>query len=166
MQQSSRIKFHTLVLKKIMYFLFSLICNRDFSYFELLIHAQNVVVFDDKLTLSVVGRSRKKIPSDRSKVITTLLKILQLIQILLVRIMQKKWNKIISALNAKGLTDKNISTSNFEIIPNYDNQNNNYKKIISHTALNSITLTTSANVNISSFIDLAINNGVNRVENI
>ena len=43
---------------------------------------------------------------------------------------------------------------------------NNYNKIISYTALNKIILTTSANVNISSFIDLAINNGANRIDGI
>lgn len=59
-----------------------------------------------------------------------------------------------------------MSTSNFEIRPNYDKQNNNYEKIISYTALNKITLTTSVNANISSFIDLAVKNGVNRVESI
>jgi uncharacterized protein len=74
--------------------------------------------------------------------------------------------KIISALNAKGLTSKNISTSNFEIRPNYDTQNNNYEKIISYTVLNGISSTASANANISSFIDIAVNNGANRVESI
>jgi uncharacterized protein len=49
---------------------------------------------------------------------------------------------------------------------NYDNQNNNYEKIISYTAINKIILTTSANANISSFIDLAVKNGVNLVESI
>jgi uncharacterized protein len=71
--------------------------------------------------------------------------------------------KIISVLNSKELTNKNISTLNFEIRSNCDDQNNNYEKIISYTALNKITLTTSANAYFS-FIDLAVKNGVNRVE--
>ncbi len=75
-------------------------------------------------------------------------------------------DKIISDLNAKGLTNKNISTTNFEISPNYDSQNNNYQKIISYTAINKITMTTSANSNISLFIDSAVNNGANRVQSI
>ena len=123
------------------------------------------MVFDDKPTLSVVGEAEKQIPSDRSK-ISLAVENTATDSNIARNNNAEKMDKIISALNAKGLTNKNISTSNFEIRPNYDNQNNNYKKIISHTALNSITLTTSANVNISSFIDLAINNGVNRVESI
>jgi uncharacterized protein YggE len=57
--------------------------------------------------------------------------------------------KIISVLNSKELTNKNISTLNFEIRSNCDDQNNNYEKIISYPALNKITLTTSANASIS-----------------
>ena len=64
----------------------------------------------------------------------------------------EKINKILSALETKGLNNKNISTARFEIRPNYDNQNNNNQKILSYTAINKILLTTSSNVNISSFL--------------
>ena len=75
-------------------------------------------------------------------------------------------NTIIDVLRQAGLTDENITTSNFQITPNYDYENSNYDRIISYTALNKIELKTSANANISKFIDLAVNNGANRVENI
>ena len=129
------------------------------------IHAQNFVLSDDKPTLSVIGEAEKQISSDQSK-ISLAVENTATDSNIARKDNAEKMGKIISALNTKGLTNKNISTSNFEIRPNYDNQNNNYEKIISYTALNKITLTTSANANISSFIDLAVKNGVNRVESI
>ncbi len=129
------------------------------------IHAQNFVLSDDKPTLSVIGEAEKQILSDQSK-ISLAVENTATDSNIARKDNAEKMGKIISALNTKGLTNKNISTSNFEIRPNYDNQNNNYEKIISYTALNKITLTTSANANISSFIDLAVKNGVNRVESI
>ena len=73
-------------------------------------------------------------------------------------------DKIISALKTSGLTNENMSTTNFEIKPNYDIANDNYNKIISYTATNKMLLTTSAHANISFYVDLAVNNGANRVE--
>ncbi len=78
----------------------------------------------------------------------------------------EKMNTIIDILRQAGLTDENITTSNFQITPNYDYENSNSDRIISYTALNKIELKTSASANISKFIDLAVNNGANRVENI
>ena len=75
-------------------------------------------------------------------------------------------NTMIDVLRQAGLTDENITTSNFQITPNYDYENSNYDRIISYTALNKVELKTSASANISKFIDLAVNNGANRVENI
>jgi uncharacterized protein YggE len=77
-----------------------------------------------------------------------------------------KMNTIVDVLRQAGLTDNNITTFNFQITPNYDYENSNYDRIISYTALNKIEIKTSTNVNISQFIDLAVNNGANRVENI
>ncbi len=77
-----------------------------------------------------------------------------------------KMNTIIDILRQAGLTDENITTSNFQITPNYDYENSNNDRIISYTALNKIELKTSASANISKFIDLAVNNGANRVDNI
>ncbi len=129
------------------------------------IHAQNFVLSDDKPTLSVIGEAEKQISSDQSK-ISLAVENTATDSNIARKDNAEKMGKIIPALNTKGLTNKNISTSNFEIRPNYDTQNNNYEKIISYTVLNKITLTTSANANISSFIDLAVKNGVNRVESI
>ncbi len=78
----------------------------------------------------------------------------------------EKIDKIITALKNNGLANENISTSKFEIRPNYDTANNNFEKIVSYTALNKIMLTTSSNANISSFIDFAVNGGANRVDSI
>ncbi len=127
--------------------------------------AQNVVLSDDKPTISVVGEAEKSIPVDQSKISLAVENTASDSGIAR-KNNAEKMNKIISILHTKGLTDKNMSTSNFEIRPNYDAQNNNYEKIISYTAINRISITTSSYVNISSFIDLAINNGVNRVESI
>ena len=77
-----------------------------------------------------------------------------------------KMNTMIDVLRQAGLTDENITTSSFQITPNYDYENSNYDRIISYTALNKVELKTSASANISKFIDLAVNNGANRVENI
>ncbi len=141
-------------------FVFALVCVIIPS-----IYAQNVVLSDDKPTLSVVGEAEKLIPVDQSKISLTFENTASDSGVAR-KINAEKMNKIISVLHTKGLTDKNISTSNFEIRPNYDTKNNNYEKIISYTAINRISLTTSSNANISSFIDLSINNGVNRVESI
>lgn len=129
------------------------------------INAQNIVLPDDKPTLSVVGEAEKQIPSDQTK-ISLAVENTATDSNVARKINAERMDKIISGLNAKGLTNKNISTTNFEISPNYDSQNNNYQKIISYTAVNKITMTTSANTNISSFIDSAVNNEANRIESI
>ena len=120
---------------------------------------------DEKPTVSVIGIAEKQIPTDQAK-ISLAVENTASDTGTASKINSDKMNKIISALIIKGLNNKNISTSSFEIRPNYDNQNNNYNKILSYTAINKVTITTSSNVNISSFIDLALNNGANRIENI
>jgi uncharacterized protein YggE len=120
---------------------------------------------DEKPTVSVIGIAEKQIPTDQAKISLAVENTASDTNTAS-KINSDKMNKIISALITKGLNNKNISTSSFEIRPNYDNQNNNYNKILSYTAINKVTITTSSNVNISSFIDLALNNGANRIENI
>jgi uncharacterized protein YggE len=120
---------------------------------------------DEKPTVSVIGIAEKQIPTDQAK-ISLAVENTASDTSTASKTNSDKMNKIISALITKGLNNKNISTSSFEIRPNYDNQNNNYNKILSYTAINKVTITTSSNVNISSFIDLALNNGANRIENI
>jgi uncharacterized protein YggE len=112
-----------------------------------------------------VGPAEKEIPSDESH-ISLAVENTNTNPNTARKINADKMYEIIDVLKQAGLTDKNITTSNFQITPNYDYQNSNYDKIISYTALNKIDIKTSANANISQFIDLAINNGANRVENI
>ena len=128
-------------------------------------YAQTIVLSADKPSLSVTGIAEKQIPTDQSK-ISLAVENTASDSSVASKTNAEKINKILSALETKGLNNKNISTASFEIRPNYDNQNNNYQKILSYTAINKILLTTSSNINISSFVDLALSNGANRVENI
>lgn len=128
-------------------------------------NAQNIVVSEPKPTLSIAGTAEKEIPSDESK-ISLSVENTNANPNTARKINADKMNDIIESLKQAGLTDENITTSNYQITPNYDYENSNYDKIISYTALNKIELKTSANANISQFIDLAVNNGANRVENI
>jgi uncharacterized protein YggE len=126
---------------------------------------QTIVFSDDKPSLSVIGVAEKQIPTDQSKISLAVENTASDSNVAS-KANAEKIDKILAALESKGLSNKNISTASFEIRPNYDSQNNNYEKILSYTAINKILLSTSSNVNISSFIDLALGNGANRVENI
>ncbi len=128
-------------------------------------YAQNFVIFEEKPTISVVGEAEKKISPDETKVLLAVENTANNAN-LARKSNAEKINKIITALKSNGLTNENISTSNYEIRPNYDTQNNNFEKIITYTAMNKITLTTSSNTNISSFIDFAVNSGANRIDSI
>ena len=127
--------------------------------------AQITIFSDDKPSISVIGIAEKQIPTDQSK-ISLAVENTASDSNAASKANAVKIDKILAALEANGLSNKNISTASFEIRPNYDTQNNNYEKILSYTAINKILLTTSSNVNISSFIDLALSNGANRVQNI
>ena len=78
---------------------------------------------DNIPTLSVVGEAEKQIPSDESK-ISLAVENTATDSSLASKNNAEKIGKIISALTANGLTNKNISTTSFEIRPNYDNTNN------------------------------------------
>ncbi len=77
---------------------------------------------DNIPTLSVVGEAEKQIPSDESK-ISLAVENTATDSSLASKNNAEKIGKIISALTANGLTNKNISTTSFEIRPNYDNTN-------------------------------------------
>ncbi len=128
-------------------------------------YAQGFVFPIEKPTISVVGEAEKKISPDETKV-SLAVENTEANANLARKNNAEKIDKIITALKNNGLTNENISTSNFEIRPNYDTANNNFEKIVSYTALNKIILTTSSNANISSFIDFAVNSGANRVDSI
>jgi uncharacterized protein YggE len=129
------------------------------------VNGQNIILQEEKPTISTVGSAEKEIPSDESR-ISLAVENTNTNANIARKNNADKMNTIIDVLKQAGLTDDNITTSNFQITPNYDYENSNYDKIISYTALNKIELKTSANSNISQFIDLAIKNGANRVENI
>jgi uncharacterized protein YggE len=129
------------------------------------VRGQNIVLQEDKPTISTVGSAEKEIPSDESR-ISLAVENTNANANTARKNNADNMNTIIDVLKQAGLTDDNITTSNFQITPNYDYENSNYDRIISYTALNKIELKTSANANISQFIDLAVNNGANRVENI
>lgn len=128
-------------------------------------YAQGFVYPGEKPTISVVGEAERKISPDETKV-SLAVENTEANANLARKNNAEQIDKIITVLKNNGLTNENISTSNFEIRPNYDTANNNFEKIVSYTALNKITLTTSSNANISSFIDFAVNSGANRVDSI
>lgn len=128
-------------------------------------HAQNFIIPEEKPTVSTTGTAEKEVPSDESR-ISLAVENTNANPNTARKNNADKMNEIIDSLKQAGLTDQNITTSNFQISPNYDYENSNYDRIISYTALNKIELKTSANANISQFIDLAVNSGANRVENI
>src|SRR6187551_1251018 len=130
-----------------------------------IVDAQSFVLQEEKPTISTTGSAEKEIPSDESR-ISLAVENTNANPNTARKNNADKMNAIINVLKQAGLSDENITTSNYQITPNYDYENSNYDKIISYTALNKIELKTSANANISKFIDLAVNNGANRVENI
>jgi uncharacterized protein YggE len=127
--------------------------------------AQSFVIPEEKPTISTTGSAEKEIPSDES-IISLAVENTNANPNTARENNADKMNTIIDVLRQSGLSNENITTSNFQITPNYDYENSNYDQIISYTALNKIELKTSASANISKFIDLAVNNGANRVENI
>ncbi|TVP41715.1 SIMPL domain-containing protein [Candidatus Nitrosocosmicus arcticus] len=130
-----------------------------------IVDAQNFVIPEEKPTISTSGSAEKEIPSDESR-ISLAVENTNANANTARKNNADKMNTIIDVLRKAGLTDDNVTTSNFQITPNYDYETSNYDRIISYTAMNKIELKTSANANISKFIDIAVNNGANRVENI
>ena len=129
------------------------------------VNAQNYLIPEEKPTISTSGSAEKEIPSDESRV-SLAVENTNANANTARENNADKMNTLLDVLRQAGLTDENITTSNFQITPNYDSENSNYDRIISYTALNKVELKTSAGANISKFIDLAVNNGANRVENI
>jgi uncharacterized protein len=127
--------------------------------------AQSIVINEEKPTISTIGSAEKEIPADESRISLAVENTNANPNTARIN-NADRMNTIIDVLRQAGLSNENITTSNYQITPNYDYENNNYDQIISYTALNKIELKTSASANISKFIDLAVNNGANRVENI
>jgi uncharacterized protein YggE len=129
------------------------------------IRGQNIMLPDEKPSLSVVGEAENEIPADEAKISVAIENTASDANIAS-KTNAEKMDKLISSLKTAGLTNKNMSTTNYEIKPNYDNANDNYDKIISYTATNKMLVTTSVHANISFYVDLAVKNGANRVEQI
>lgn len=72
-------------------------------------------------------------------------------------------NGVVKAVKDLGITDKEISTSRFNIWPNYDT---NGRVITGYTTSNIITVKTSQITKSSQIIDAAVSSGANRVESI
>ena len=130
-----------------------------------IVDAQSFVIPEEKPTISTTGSAEKEIPSDESR-ISLAVENTNANPNTARKNNADKMNTIINVLKQAGLSNENITTSSYQITPNYDYENSNSDSIISYTALNKIELKTSTNANISKFIDLAVNNGANRVENI
>jgi hypothetical protein len=128
-------------------------------------NAQNFNFPDQKPTIATTGIAEREIPSDESR-ISLAVENTDANANTARKNNADKMDEIINVLKQAGLTDENITTSSFQITPNYDSENSNYDRIISYTALNRIELKTSTNANISQFIDLAVSTGANRVEHI
>ncbi|HSA74893.1 MAG TPA: SIMPL domain-containing protein [Candidatus Nitrosocosmicus sp.] len=130
-----------------------------------IVNAQNIIVPEEKPTISVSGTAEKEVQPDEAK-ISLEVENTNVDANTARKNNADKMNTIIEVLKQNGLTNENITTSNFQITPNYDYEGSDPDRIISYTALNMIELKTVSNANISKFIDLAISNGANRVENI
>jgi uncharacterized protein len=128
-----------------------------------IIDAQSLVISEEKPIISTTGTAEKEIPSDETRV-SLAVENTNIDPNAARKNNTDRMSTIINVLKQAGLSNNNITTSNYQITPNYDDENSNNDRIISYTALNNIELKTSTNTNISKFIDLAVNNGANRVD--
>ncbi|WP_159357619.1 SIMPL domain-containing protein [Candidatus Nitrosocosmicus agrestis] len=128
-------------------------------------NAESIVIPDQKPTITTTGTAERDVSSDESR-ISLAVENTNANANTARKNNADKMDEIVNVLKQAGLTEENITTSSFQITPNYDYENSNYDRIISYTAINKIELKTSTNANISQFIDLAVNAGANRVENI
>lgn len=72
-------------------------------------------------------------------------------------------NKVVDAVKATGITEKEISTSRFNVFPNYDSTG---RIITGYTASNIISVKTKMLDKTSMIIDASVEAGANRVENV
>lgn len=72
-------------------------------------------------------------------------------------------NKVIDAVKALGITEKEISTSRFNIFPNYDTTG---RIITGYTASNVVSIKTTMLSKAGSIIDTAVKAGANRVDSV
>ena len=72
-------------------------------------------------------------------------------------------NNVVKAVKGLGITDQEISTSRFNIWPNYDRSG---KVITGYTASNIVSVKTEQITKASQIIDAAVDSGANRVDSI
>ena len=95
-----------------------------------IVDAQSFVIPEEKPTISITGSAEKEIPSDESR-ISLAVENTNANPNIVRKNNADKMNTIINVLKQAGLSNGNITTSNYQITPNYDYENSNYDKIIS-----------------------------------
>src|SRR5690606_26880530 len=86
--------------------------------------AQNFVLSEEKPTISIVGYAEKEIPSDETR-ISLSVENTNTNANTARKNNADKMNAILDVLKQAGLRDDNITTSNFQITPNYDYETSN-----------------------------------------
>ena len=120
------------------FFISIFVGNQDLS----VVNAQNIIVPEEKPTISVSGTAEKEVQPDESK-ISLAVENTNANANTARKNNADKMNAIIEVLKQNGLTNENITTSNFQITPNYDYEGSDPDRIISYTALNMIVLKSS-----------------------
>ncbi|KJY83550.1 hypothetical protein TW81_07160 [Vibrio galatheae] len=72
----------------------------------------------------------------------------------------------LDALNQQGVEKQNISSSNLYITPQYHYPKNGKPELVGYRASRSISVTVDDLANLNQYLDLALNSGINQVDNI
>jgi uncharacterized protein YggE len=83
------------------------------------VNGQNIVLQEEKPSISTIGSAEKEIPSDESR-ISLAVENTNANANTARKNNADKMNNIIEVLKQTGLSDDNITTSSFQITPNYD----------------------------------------------
>lgn len=75
-------------------------------------------------------------------------------------------NKVLGAIKSSGISQNDIKTSGYNLSPQYVYEENKAPRISGYEVRNQITVTVRNINNIGKVIDLAVNNGINQVQNI
>lgn len=76
-----------------------------------------------------------------------------------------KVQSLLDSLTKSGIPSKNIQTQRLNLLPRYENNNNN-QKLVGYTASNIVKVQTDKLDSLGSLIDQAVKNGANTIENI
>lgn len=72
----------------------------------------------------------------------------------------------LDALNQQGVESKDIASSNLYITPQYHYPKKGKPELVGYRATRSITVTVQQLANLNQYLDLALNSGINQVDNI